>query len=116
MIRLYDFKLSGSCHRVRLPLSMLGLENQLVDVELLRGEQNSANFLQVNPLHKMRVLENDGFVLRDSAAILVYLAEKYGRGLCCVNQCCAEWARQVAYHAAGLNRFATKAISFKTPV
>jgi len=79
MIRLYDFKLSGSCHKVRLLLSMLGLDYQIVDVDLLKGDQTQDQFLRINPLNKVPVLEDDGYVLRDSTAIMVYLAQKYGR-------------------------------------
>ncbi len=78
MIRLYDFRLSGSCHQVRMLLSLLGLEYQTIDIDLLSGDQRQAAFLQVNPLNKVPVLDDDGFVLRDSAAIMVYLAGKYG--------------------------------------
>lgn len=78
MITLYDFRLSGSCHRVRLLLSMLGLKYQIVDVDLLKGDQRQADFRRINPLNKVPVLDDDGFVLRDSAAIMVYLAKKYG--------------------------------------
>ncbi|NVO58433.1 glutathione S-transferase N-terminal domain-containing protein [Rhodobacteraceae bacterium B1Z28] len=77
MIRLFDFKLSGSCHKVRMLLSMLHLEYQLIDVDLLNGDQTQAQFLRINPLHKVPVLDDDGFVLRDSTAIMMYLAQKY---------------------------------------
>ncbi|WP_170415956.1 glutathione S-transferase family protein [Ruegeria atlantica] len=83
MIRLYDFRLSGSCHKVRLLLSMLQRDHQIIDVDLLNGDQNQSAFLQVNPLNKVPVLDDDGFILRDSTAIMVYLAQKYGA---------AEWA------------------------
>ena len=78
MITLYDMTLSGNCHKVRLLLSMLGLSHKIRPVDLLGGEQRSADFLQVNPFGQVPVLDDDGLVIRDSQAILVYLAKHYG--------------------------------------
>lgn len=78
MRRLYDFARSGNCHKIRMMLSILGLDCEIVPVDLLAGAQMDAEFLKLNPLHKVPVLDDGGFVLRDSAAILVYLARKYG--------------------------------------
>ena len=76
---LYDFPPSGNCHKIRIMLSMLGLDYDKAAVNLLKGEQKAPEFLKLNPLHKVPVLDDDGVVVSDSAAILVYLARKYGR-------------------------------------
>lgn len=78
MITLYDMALSGNCHKVRLLLSMLGLPHQLRPVDLLGGEQRGKDYLQVNPFGQVPVLNDDGLLIRDSQAILVYLAKRYG--------------------------------------
>ncbi|TPQ24656.1 glutathione S-transferase family protein [Methylomonas koyamae] len=78
MITLYDMALSGNCHKVRLLLSLLGLPYQTRPVDLLGGEQRGSDFLQVNPFGQVPVLEDDGLTIRDSQAILVYLAKRYG--------------------------------------
>lgn len=78
MRKLYDFPLSGNCHKVRMMLSLLGLDYELVNMDLLKREQFAPDFLKLNPLHKVPVLDDGGFVLRDSSAILIYLARKYG--------------------------------------
>lgn len=80
MIRLYDFPLSGNAHKVRNLLSLLGLEFERVDVDLAGGEQRSPGFLARNPFGQVPVLVDGDFVVRDSGAILVYLARKFGRG------------------------------------
>jgi glutathione S-transferase len=77
-IRLYDFHLSGNAHKVRNQLSLLGVAHDLVNVELVEGEQRSPVFLGLNPFGQVPVLGD--VVLRDSSAILVYLGRKYGRG------------------------------------
>lgn len=77
MIKLYDFELSGNCHKVRLLLSMLGLEHELVPMSLKDGEQKSPNYLKLNPWGKVPVLTDGDLVIRDAQAILVYLARRY---------------------------------------
>lgn len=80
MIRLYDFELSGNAHKVRNQLSLLGLDYERRPVDLLAGEQKTPDFLALNPFGRVPVLvDGDGdVVLRESGAILVYLARKYG--------------------------------------
>jgi glutathione S-transferase len=78
MIKLYDFILSGNSYKIRLMLSILGLEYESISVNLKAGEQKTPEFLTVNPFGQVPVLVDGDFVLRDSQAILVYLAQKYG--------------------------------------
>lgn len=78
MITLYDFPLSGHAHRVRLMLSLLGLDYQLVHVDLRKGEQKAVDFLALNPFGSLPVLVDGETVLRESTAILTYLARAYG--------------------------------------
>jgi len=78
MITLYDMPLSGNCHKVRLLLSFLALPYQARPVNLLGGEQRSSDYLQINPFGQVPVLDDDGLIIRDSQAILVYLAKRYG--------------------------------------
>lgn len=79
MIRLHDYALSGNCFKVRQMLTWLGIDYQRVPVDFHPGrEHRSAAFLaEVNPLGQLPVIDDDGFVLRDAQAILVYLASKH---------------------------------------
>ncbi|WP_175655236.1 glutathione S-transferase family protein [Burkholderia ambifaria] len=77
-VRVYSFPLSGHAHRVRLFLSLLGLPSDIVDVDLAAGAQREPAFLAVNPLGQVPAIDDDGTVLADSNAILVYLAKRYG--------------------------------------
>lgn len=79
-MKLYYHPLSGHCHRVRLLLSLLDVEHELVLVDLMKGEHKSAAFLKLNSFGQVPVLEHDGLVIPDSNAILVYLAKSLGRG------------------------------------
>jgi len=78
MITLYDMSLSGNCHKVRLLLSLLALPYQTQPVNLRGGEQRSPDYLQRNPFAQVPVLDDNGLIIRDSQAILVYLAKRYG--------------------------------------
>ncbi len=79
MLKLYDFPLSGNCYKVRLFLSLLGLDYEPIVVDLRAGEHKKAPFLQLNPLGQVPVLIDDDVVIRDSQAVLVYLARRYSR-------------------------------------
>ncbi|MBM4206786.1 MAG: glutathione S-transferase family protein [Gammaproteobacteria bacterium] len=78
MMTLYDMSLSGNCHKVRLMLSFLALPYRTQLVNLRGGEQRSPDYLQRNPFGQVPVLDDDGLIVRDSQAILVYLAKRYG--------------------------------------
>ena len=56
---------------------MLGLEHTKQTVDLSRKEQLEPWFLAINPLHQVPVLDDNGTIVRDSSAVLVYLAAKY---------------------------------------
>ncbi|AZD39081.1 Glutathione S-transferase [Pseudomonas chlororaphis subsp. aurantiaca] len=79
-IKLYNFPRSGHAHRVELMLSLLGLPVELVFVDLAKGEHKQAAFLALNSFGQVPVIDDQGMVLADSNAILVYLAQKYGQG------------------------------------
>ena len=82
MITLYDLPLSGHAHRVRLLLSILNLPYTKVTVNMIEGEHKTESFLKLNPLGQVPVLKDDDLVLRDSTAMLVYLATKYDGHRC----------------------------------
>ena len=77
-MKLYDLELSGNSYRVRLLLSLLGRKHELVTVNLMKGEQREPWFLKLNPRGQVPTLEDDGAIVWDSMAILVFLARKYG--------------------------------------
>lgn len=74
-ITLHGTERSGHAHRVVLLLRMLEIPYRFVDapVEVRR----SAEFLRLNPLGQIPVLEDGPVVICDSNAILVYLAKRY---------------------------------------
>ena len=77
-MKLYNVEHSGNCYKVRLFLSLLGIEYETETIDIKNREQKSPEFLTINPLGEIPVLVDGDLVLRDSQAILVYLAKKYG--------------------------------------
>ena len=76
-MRLHSAPKSGNSYKVRLLLGLLGTECELIDYDTKGGETHSPEFLKdVNPDGKVPVLElDDGTMLPESGAILLYLAE-----------------------------------------
>jgi len=79
-IRLYRYALSGHAHRAELFLSLLGLPFETIDVDLVRGEQKTPEFLAMNPFGQVPVIQDGDVTLADSNAILTYLALRYDPG------------------------------------
>jgi glutathione S-transferase len=78
MIKLYGHELSGNSYKAKLMLSLLGLEYEWIQVNLLAGEHHQPEFLALNPFGQVPVLVDGDTVLADAQAILVYLARQYG--------------------------------------
>lgn len=78
-MKLYHYPVSGHSHRVRLFLSLIGVDAELVQVDLGSGENRAAPFLALNRFGQVPVLEDGDTIVSDSNAILVYLAKKYER-------------------------------------
>ena len=77
-MKLYDMELSGNAYKVRLFAALVGLDMELKPVDLAAGEHKQSPFIDLNPWAQVPVLEDGDVVLRDSQAILVYLARRYG--------------------------------------
>jgi len=78
-LTLYGFPLSGHSHRVQTFLSILGLEANIIDVDLANGAHKQPDFLKKNIFGQVPVLEDGANTIFDSNAILVYLATKYDK-------------------------------------
>ncbi len=77
-MKLYHSPLSGHSHRARLFLALLGVDYEAVEVDLANGVHKAPAFLQLNRFGEVPVLEDNGSIIPDSNAILVYLAKKSG--------------------------------------
>jgi glutathione S-transferase len=99
-LRLYNVVLSGHSHRARLFLSLLGLPHEIITVDLAKGANKKSEFLALNGFGQVPVLDDDGVIIADSNAILVYLATRYDDGT---------WLPQDALGAAEVQRWLSAA-------
>jgi len=76
--KLHDLELSGNCYKVRLFCSLLGLKLDVAAVDFLGGAHKKSPLIEKNPFGEIPVFEDGSVTLRDSQAILVYLARKFG--------------------------------------
>ena len=76
MMKLYGFGPTRSL-RAQWGLKELGLEFEFIPVNLQAGEHQRPEFLALNPAGKLPVLVDGDLVLTESAAIVLYLAEKH---------------------------------------
>lgn len=77
-MRLYHYPLSGHAHRAALFLSVAGIPHKLIEVDLAAGAHRHPEFLALNAFGEVPVLDDDGVIIADSLAILVYAARKIG--------------------------------------
>jgi glutathione S-transferase len=78
MIKHYTLRPSGNAQKVRMALCFLGIPFE--EISLAGGKHKQPEFLALNPLGQVPVLDDDGVVLRESGAILAYLAARYRLG------------------------------------
>lgn len=95
-MKLYHHPLSGHAHRACLFVSLLGLPHELIEVDVQTGQHKSPEFLALNPFGQIPVLDDNGVVIADSNAILVYLAKKARR---------TEWLPDDPQGAAAVQRW-----------
>jgi glutathione S-transferase len=104
MLTIYGADLSSPSNKVRFVANELGLDYTYKSVNLVSGENRSEEHLKLHPAGKVPVIDDDGFVLFESNAIIRYLATKHesplypagARQRALVDQ----WADFVAHHIA----------------
>lgn len=78
-MKLYYDTPSGHAHRARLFLSFIGEPAEIVTVDLAKGAHKASDFLKINSFGQVPVLDDDGVIIPDSNAIMIYLAKKLGK-------------------------------------
>lgn len=74
MLTLYHAPTSACSHKARIALAELELDWTSHIIDIRSGEQFSPRYLALNPDAVVPTIDHDGFVLRESSAILAYLA------------------------------------------
>jgi len=76
MLRFYDFHESGNGYKVRLLLSQLDISCERIEMDILKGETRTLEYLALNPNGRIPLLVlEDGRTLAESNAILFYLSQ-----------------------------------------
>lgn len=76
-LKLYSHWISSCAWRVRIALNLKGLDYEYKTVNLLKGDQFSSEFQNLNPVGKVPALVDEDVVVADSFAIIMYLEDKY---------------------------------------
>lgn len=74
MYKLYTMLRSGNSYKVRLALALLNIPYEAVEIDILRGESRTPEYLAKNPSGQIPLLEVDGRYLAESNAILWFVA------------------------------------------
>lgn len=113
MMKFY-FNASPNPSKVALMLEETGLAYEPMPVDTRKGEQFAPSFVALNPNAKVPVLVDGDVVVRDSNAILLYLAETTGKFLPpagAANR--AELLSWMMFVATGVGPFSGQAVHFR---
>ncbi|WP_163370046.1 maleylacetoacetate isomerase [Endozoicomonas acroporae] len=76
-MKLYSYFRSSAAYRVRIALNLKALDYQQSAINLLKGEQNSEEYQQINPLGLVPTFTTDKGMLTQSLAIIEWLEESF---------------------------------------
>lgn len=76
MIRIFGDSISGNCLKVKWVAERLGHAHEWIEIDILKGETRTDEFLALNPFGQVPVVQFDnGDTLSQSNAIMIHLAE-----------------------------------------
>ena len=114
MIKFF-YNLAPNPMKVALLLEELGLPYEAVPVDTRKGEQHTSAFKAVNPNAKVPAIDDDGVVMFDSNAIVLWLADKHGRFVP-TDMASAERAETLSwlmFIASGIGPYSGQAVHFR---
>ena len=77
MLRLYSHPFSTYARRVRIALNEKFIPHEIVDVDMAARAHRAPDYLKLNPYGRIPTIVDDGFVLHESSAILMYLEDQH---------------------------------------
>lgn len=111
----FFYNLAPNPMKVALLLEELGLPYEPIPVDTRKGEQHTAAFKAVNPNAKVPAIDDDGVVMFDSNAILLWLADKHARFVP-TDMASAERAETLSwlmFIASGIGPYSGQAVHFR---
>lgn len=76
MLKIYGSPVSSPTNKVRYVANYLNIPYEFHRINLAAGEQKTPEFLAINPYGRIPAIDDDGFTLAESNAIIRYLANK----------------------------------------
>ena len=83
MLKVWGRKDSFNLQKVMWCVGELGIAHRRIDAGGAFGVTDRPEYLAMNPNGRVPTIDDDGFILWESNAIIRYLAEKYGAGTLC---------------------------------
>lgn len=77
----YHNALSPPSRAALLTIRNLGLEVEVKVIDTYKGEQNTPEYLKINPLHQVPVYVDENFILTESRAISCFLSSTVNSNL-----------------------------------
>ena len=114
MIKFF-YNLAPNPMKVALLLEELGVPYDAVPVDTRKGEQHTSAFKAINPNAKVPAIDDDGVVMFDSNAILLWLADKHAR-FAPTDMASAERAETLSwlmFIASGIGPYSGQAVHFR---
>ncbi|MDP8265314.1 MAG: glutathione S-transferase family protein [Candidatus Aceula meridiana] len=81
MLKIYGGDLSSFCNKVRFAANAIGVEYEYVKINFKAKEHKTDEFLKMHPAGKIPVIDDNGFFVFESNAIIKYLADKHNSEL-----------------------------------
>lgn len=118
-IDIYFFPPSAPSRAALMLIKALGLKHNIKTTNIAIGDNMKPEFLKMNPLHTIPVINDNGFILYDSQVIMKYLVDQYAKddnlfpkdskkGALVLQRCffnsCDLFPKFVQYHAPTLFR------------
>ena len=111
MIKFY-FHTTPNSFKVALMLEELGVDYETIPVDTRKGEQHAPEFLKVNPNAKLPAMDVDGTVIFDSGAMVLWLAQKYGKFLPADEAAMGEMLSWYFFVSSGIGPYSGQAVHF----
>ena len=80
MLKVWGRITSSNVQKVMWAINETGIAHERIDAGGAFGKTNTPEFGAMNPMRLVPVLDDNGFVMWESNAIVRYVAETYGRG------------------------------------
>ncbi|XP_076241610.1 glutathione S-transferase D1-like [Calliopsis andreniformis] len=78
-IDFYQLPGSSPCRAVALTAGVIGVEMNFKEVALMKGAHKTPEYLKMNPQHTIPTIDDNGFYLWESRAIMTYLVDQYAK-------------------------------------